>query len=86
MSCVPHSTSASVTGWGKREADITLTFKGIAHQAGVNLATTDHVLHTRAHVRLDTVRRVKEALEPNEFRPHVTAAELAAGEPRAPAL
>jgi len=71
---------------GKREADITLTFKGIARQAGVSLATADHVLHTRVRVRPDTVRGVKEALEPNEFRPHVTSAELAPGEPRAPAL
>jgi LacI family transcriptional regulator len=53
----------------KREANISLTFEDIARQAGVNLATIDHVLHNRAGVRPDTVRRVKEAIERNAFRP-----------------
>ena len=39
----------------KREANTTLTFKDIARQAGVNLATIDRVLHNRAGVRPDTV-------------------------------
>jgi LacI family transcriptional regulator len=70
----------------KREANITLTFEDIARQASVNLATIDRVLHNRAGVRPDTVRRVKEAIERNAFRPHVAAAELAAGEPSASAM
>ena len=70
----------------KREANIALTLKDIARQAGVSLATVDRVLHNRAGVRPDTVRRVKEAVERNAFRPHVAAAELAAGERSASAL
>src|SRR2546430_10855977 len=66
----------------KREANITLTLKDIARQAGVSLATVDRVLHNRAGVRPDTVRRVKEAIERNAFRPHVAAAELARGRAR----
>jgi LacI family transcriptional regulator len=54
-----------------------LTLKGIARQAGVSLATVDRVLHNRPGVRPETVRRVKEAVERNAFRPHVAAAELA---------
>ena len=66
----------------KREANTTLTLKDIARQAGVSLATVDRVLHNRAGVRPDTVRRVKEAIERNAFRPHVAAAELARGRSR----
>src|SRR6266566_405868 len=66
----------------KREANIALTLKDIARQAGVSLATVDRVLHNRAGVRPDTVRRVKEAIERNAFRPHVAAAELARGRAR----
>jgi LacI family transcriptional regulator len=66
----------------KREANTTLTLKDIARQAGVSLATVDRVLHNRAGVRPDTVRRVKEAIERNAFRPHVAAAELARGRAR----
>ena len=70
----------------KRDANITLTFNDIARQTGVNLVTIDRVLRNRAGVRPDTVRRVKEAVERNAFRPHVAAAELAAGERSASAL
>jgi LacI family transcriptional regulator len=66
----------------KREANTTLTLKDIARQAGVSLATVDRVLHNRAGVRPDTVRRVKEAIVRNAFRPHVAAAELARGRAR----
>src|ERR1700687_276858 len=66
----------------KREANTTLTLKDIARQAGVSLATVDRVLHNRAGVRPDTVRRVKEAIERNAFQPHVAAAELARGRAR----
>src|SRR5947209_15622642 len=66
----------------KREANITLTLKDIARQAGVSLATVDRVLHNRPGVRADTVRRVKEAIERNSFQPHVAAAELARGRAR----
>src|SRR5438876_2524650 len=66
----------------KREANITLTLKDIARQAGVSLATVDRVLHNRPGVRPDTVRRVKEAIERNSFQPHVAAADLARGRAR----
>ena len=66
----------------KREANITLTLKDIARQAGVSLATVDRVLHNRAGVRPDTVRRVKETIARNAFQPHVAAAELARGRAR----
>src|SRR6266851_4906659 len=66
----------------KREANPTLTLKDIARQAGVSLATVDRVLHNRAGVRPDTVRRVKETIERNAFQPHVAAAELARGRAR----
>src|SRR5258705_7064455 len=66
----------------KREANITLTLRDIARQAGVSLATVDRVLHNRPGVRPDTVRRVKEAVERNAFQPHVAAAELARGRAR----
>ena len=59
-----------------------LTLRDIARQAGVSLATVDRVLHNRPGVRPDTVRRVKEAIERNAFRPHVAAAELARGRAR----
>src|SRR5438477_8134155 len=66
----------------KREANIALTLKDIARQAGVSLATVDRVLHNRAGVRPDTVRRVREAVERNAFQPHVAAADLARGRAR----
>jgi len=66
----------------KREANTTLTLKDIARQAGVSLATVDRALHNRPGVRPDTVRRVKETIERNAFRPHVAAAELARGRAR----
>jgi LacI family transcriptional regulator len=66
----------------RRDATTTLTLKDIARQAGVSLATVDRVLHNRAGVRPDTVRRVKETIERNAFRPHVAAAELARGRAR----
>jgi LacI family transcriptional regulator len=66
----------------KREANTTLTLKDIARQAGVSLATVDRVLHNRAGVRPDTVRRVRETIEWNAFQPHVAAAELARGRAR----
>src|SRR5229473_5356050 len=66
----------------KREANITLTLKDIARQAGVSLATVDRVLHNRAGVRPDTVRRGKETIARNAFQPHVAAAELARGRSR----
>jgi ABC-type sugar transport system substrate-binding protein len=66
----------------RRETGITLTLKDIARQAGVSLATVDRVLHSRAGVRPDTLRRVKETIERNAFRPHVAAAELARGRSR----
>src|SRR5262245_41561211 len=59
-----------------------LTLRDIARQAGVSLATVDRVLHNRPGVRPDTVRRVKEAIERNSFRPHVAAVELARGRAR----
>jgi LacI family transcriptional regulator len=59
-----------------------LTLRDIARQAGVSLATVDRVLHNRPGVRLDTVRRVKEAIARNSFQPHVAAAELARGRAR----
>jgi len=66
----------------KREANTTLTLKDIARKAGVSLATVDRVLHNRAGVRPDTVRRVRETIERNAFQPHVAAAELARGRAR----
>jgi LacI family transcriptional regulator len=42
----------------------------------------DRVLHNRAGVRPDKVRRVKQAIERNAFHPHVAAAELARGRAR----
>ena len=66
----------------KREANTTLTLKDIARKAGVSLATVDRVLHNRAGVRPDTVRRVRETIERNAFQPHVAAAELARGRSR----
>ncbi len=66
----------------KREANPTLTLKDIARQAGVSLATVDRVLHNRAGVRPDTVRRVRETIERNAFQPHIAAAELARGRAR----
>jgi LacI family transcriptional regulator len=59
-----------------------LTLRDIARQAGVSLATVDRVLHNRPGVRLETIRRVKAAVERNEFQPHVAAAELARGRMR----
>jgi LacI family transcriptional regulator len=65
-----------------REANSPVTLRDIARQAGVSLATVDRVLHNRPGVRADTVRRVKDAIERNAFRPHVAAAELARGRAR----
>ena len=61
------------------DANSPLTLRDIARQAGVSLATVDRVLHNRPGVRPDTVRRVKEAVARNSFRPHVAGAELARG-------
>jgi LacI family transcriptional regulator len=66
----------------KREAITTFTLKDIARKAGVSLATVDRVLHNRAGVRPDTVRRVRETIERNAFQPHIAAAELARGRAR----
>jgi LacI family transcriptional regulator len=65
-----------------QEANTRLTMRDIARQAGVSLATVDRVLHHRPGVRPDTVRRVREAMERNDFQPHVAAAELARGRAR----
>jgi LacI family transcriptional regulator len=59
-----------------------LTLKDIAREAGVSLATVDRVLHNRAGVRPDTVRRVKETIARHSFQPHVAGAELARGRSR----
>jgi len=61
------------------ETDTARTLRDIARQAGVSLATVDRVLHNRPGVRPETVRRVKEAIEQNAFRPRAAAAELARG-------
>src|SRR6516162_5082530 len=82
MSCAPQKTSASLHPMREPDAPAALTLKDIAHQAGVSLATVDRVLHNRPGVRADTVRRVKDAIERNAFRPHVAAAELARGRAR----
>jgi LacI family transcriptional regulator len=66
----------------ERGANIPLTLRDIARQAGVSLATVDRVLHNRPGVRPDTVRRVKDTIERNAFQPHVAAAELARGRAR----
>src|SRR6202163_1383888 len=66
----------------KREANTALTLRDIARQAGVSLATVDRVLHNRAGVRPETVRRVKEAIERNALQPRAAAAELARGRAR----
>src|SRR5215468_5329903 len=76
MSCAPQKTSASLQSM-KQDAPAALTWRDIARQAGVSLATVDRVLHNRPGVRPDTVRRVKTAIERNAFQPHVAAAELA---------
>lgn len=53
------------------------TLKDVARLAGVSLATVDRVLHGRAGVRETTVRRVQDAVDQLDFRPHAAAAELA---------
>jgi len=54
-----------------------LTLKDIAREAGVSVATLDRVLHGRAGVREDTVRRVRETIDRYGFRPSAAAADLA---------
>jgi len=57
-----------------------LTLKDIAREAGVSVATLDRVLHSRAGVREDTARRVRETIDRFGFRPSAAAAELARGQ------
>jgi LacI family transcriptional regulator len=66
----------------EQETNTALTLRDIARQAGVSLATVDRVLHNRAGVRPETVRRVKEAIERNALQPRAAAAELARGRAR----
>ena len=54
-----------------------LTLKDIAREVGVSVATLDRVLHGRAGVREETVRRVREAIDRRGFRPFAAGAELA---------
>jgi LacI family transcriptional regulator len=54
-----------------------LTLKDIAREAGVSVATLDRVLHSRAGVREDTARRVRETIDRHGFRPSPAAADLA---------
>ena len=56
-----------------------LTLKDMARLAGVSLATLDRVLHSRAGVRPETARRVRETIERHDFRPSAAGAELARG-------
>ena len=73
----PPEAAAPDTSLGAPALAGTMTLRDIAREAGVSLATVDRVLHGRPGVRPATVRRVKEAIERNAFRPHAAAAELA---------
>ena len=63
-----------------------LTLRDIAREAGVSVATLDRVLHGRPGVREETARRVREAIDRYDFRPHAAGAELARGGSRRFAL
>jgi len=55
------------------------TINDVAAAAGVSIKTVSRVLNNEAHVRKETQRKVREAVEALDFRPNAAARVLAGG-------